>query len=218
MKLISQWWNPRDEERLAELEFCKQKNESIFGECVYLDGSQGSLTFKRLFSEAKDGELCVVANTDVWFDESVRLLEGLCEEKVFVALTRWSNESSPYMAGWTLPSGDDFLFFSGSQDAWAFVGCEAVRQSVELPLGIVGCDQAVAAWAATAGLFVVDPALSVKCWHKHEKREGEAGGGRWAKGLYGYPQLTTMDVTGLVAAHEWNGDGKQEWSLIRCQR
>lgn len=218
MKLISQWWTPGDEERLAELEFCKKKNESIFDECVYLNGSGGSLNFRDLFSHAKDGELCVVANTDVWFDDTIDTLRRLVEPNVFAALTRWQSGSGPNMSGWPIAEDTfhDISFFSGSQDAWAFVGCDRVRQVPDVPLGITGCDQIVAGWAAVEKFYVIDPALSVKCWHEHRKRnEGDL---KMATGFYGYPHLTTEDVTGLVATHFWSGDGKKEWSVIECRR
>lgn len=223
VKLITQWWTPKDESRLAELEFCKKKNAEVFGERVYLDGSGGSLTFKQLFSEAKDGEVVVVANTDVWFDESISILERLVRGNVFAALTRWNNRSGPNMSGWTVPTlgagpadFHDILFFSGTQDAWAFVGSEEMRDSLDIPLGVLGCDQAIVSWAVSKGMFVINPALSVKCWHQHAAR-AEAGS-EWVKGIYGYPQLTTEEVTGVVATHGWTGDGEKKWGLIKCQR
>lgn len=217
MKLISQWWIPEDESRLAELEFCKKKNQEVFDEQVYLDGSSGSLTFKQLFSEARDGELVVVANTDVWFDESIAILERLVQGNAFAALTKWDVDSSPNMTGWTLSvPQNNVLFFSGTQDAWAFIGSKKMRAAPEIPLGVTACDQSIAAWAVIQKMFVINPALSVKFWHEHSIRRDPKD--VWIKGWYCYPQLTTEDVTGVVAAHEWTQNAEMDWKVIQCQR
>jgi hypothetical protein len=93
-------------------------------------------------------------------------------------------------------------FYSGSQDVWAFLGGELVGIGDRIPLGYIGCDNAIAGEAMKAGYDVVNPALSIRAWHNH-KSTGRGEGEMSVIGTYAYPELTTMAVTGQVVHHEW---------------
>lgn len=238
MNLLSQWWTPDSSRRLAEIRECRDANESsgVFANVDYVDAPDRSKTYRELFSECVDrwpGQVCVVANTDIIFDESFRLIEPHIDDGTFAAITRWDSPASPRMVGHILhtPNGtrqmeyyDDFSFFSGSQDSWAFVANDKMRTAPNVPLGTQACDQVVVAWAAVEARFrVINPCLSVKTWHRHCTFDREPVGQDFLKGLYAYPQATTLDGVGdtMLAAHEWTERtvGKPlEWQVVRCQR
>jgi hypothetical protein len=239
INLVSQWWNPECQQRASEIQECRAANESsgLFSECVYLDGSQSSLTYKSIFAECVDrfpGQLCVVANTDIIFDETILGLTGVVSDNDFVALTRWDSSVSPRMIGHILnvpkvheSNGrqhyDDFVLFSGSQDAWAFIASERVLSSPDVYLGLQACDQVIASWAVLSGMRLLNPSLSVRSWHRHETffRKPTT---KTLGGLYAYPQMTTLEGVSetMVAAHEWKSDAPNkwppEWKVIRCQQ
>ncbi len=212
MNLISQRYTPSSEVRSDEMRMCKAKNESsgLFNEIVYLDGDVKRSTFKDLFAECVkrwSGQLCVVANSDIWFDDSLRLLGGISNDRSFVTLTRWDSPSTPAMHGHVVFVKEDgegppeSVFFSGSQDTWCFIAGDVHLSAPDMPLGVLGCDQAVAAWACEKKLFVTDPAISIRSWHEHgDKNGGQALG---VACTYAYPELTTTDGTGRMMFHRW---------------
>lgn len=238
MNLLSQWWTPSDERRRCEIRECRSANESsgIFSDVAYVESPGSSKTYRQLFSECVDrwpGKLCVVANTDIIFDETIRLIEPHVDENTFVALTRWDSPVSPRMIGHVLhvprtsDSGgkrhfDDFCFFSGSQDSWAFIATDAMRESPDLPLGMQACDQAIASWASMKQFRVINPCLSVKTWHRHGTFSRPPSDGSVITGVYAYPQVTTIEGVDetMLATHLWNKDtmGKPiEWGVVRKQ-
>ena len=204
MNLISQWYTPKDDRRLREITVARKANEEsgLFESITYLDGDKKRWSFRELFdfaSEQHDGEICVVANTDIVFDVSTAdQLAPLCKPMRLVTLTRWENESTPRMLGHFIGS----RLFSGTQDAWAFIGGRLPRLDHDAKFGIVGCDQIIAGWAAKAGCEVINPSLSIRTFHVH-KEENMHDGEETELGLYGYPEITTSSFTdGSVLCHE----------------
>lgn len=202
MILISQWYQTGDYLRDAELRSARDQNESsgIFKRIVFLDGSSQRHTYNELFDLAKKefpGEPCVIANTDIVFDDTAKVLEHICEPWRLVTLTRWETECTPRMLG----HYHSDLFFSGSQDSWAFVAGEMPDIAAKVPLGIVGCDQLIVGLAAQAGCEVFNPAMDVKTWHLHAEQSRPKR--EVCYGLYGYPELTTLCTRGLVLTHDW---------------
>lgn len=240
MNLLSQWWTPDSPVRLAEIRECRDANEAsgIFENVAYANATDRSKTYRELFSECVDrwpGQVCVVANTDIIFDESFRLIEPHIDDGTLAAVTRWDSPTSPRMIGHILhvprrsvsrqvEHFDDFCFFSGSQDSWVFRATEKMRFAPDVRLGTQACDQVIVAWAAVeAKLRVINPCLSVKTWHRHCTFDRPPAGASFLKGLYAYPQATTIDGIGdtMLAAHEWTEKtiGKTiEWKVVRCQK
>jgi hypothetical protein len=239
MNLLSQWWSPSSEERQGEIRECREANESsgLFRDVHYVDAHDKTKTYRELFSLCADkwpGQLCVVANTDIIFDETIRLLEPDVDESMFVALTRWDSPVSPRMIGHVLhvpktttfaqkKHYDDFCFFAGSQDVWAFIATDKVRSAPDIPLGIQACDQGVAAWAIAEAFRIINPCLSVKTWHWHKTPRQTGEGDLIYMGLYAYPQATTIDGIHetMVGSHEWTKEsmGKPiQWSVMRDQK
>lgn len=202
MILMIEHYEPTDEARAAELAATLDANQKCqaFKEIVVIKRPH-RLTFGHAFRmAAKDyaGHVCVLANADIQFDASAHLIRAVVEPKVFVTLTRWESDAAPRMVGQS--KGE--RFYSGSQDAWAWLGGELVGVGEEIPLGYIGCDNAIAGDAMNAGYEVVNPALSIKTRHNH------AGTGRGpdelsVPGTYAYPELTTLHVTKRIVYHKW---------------
>ena len=194
---------PEDPQRIAELSSTLEANMAlgVFDEVLPLSNGQERLRYGQAFrvaAEKHPGRLCVLANADIQFDYTARLLAGVVREKTLVALTRWETDSSPRMLG----QYRDERFFSGSQDVWAFIGGELVGVGDRMALGYIGCDQAICGEAMQAGYAVVNPALSIKTFHHHAVDAREPGG-LSAMGIYAYPELTTLSVTGRMVYHPW---------------
>jgi len=202
MILLSQWYEPKDKDRLSELKRARDSNESsgLFSGVVYVDGTSKRWTFADFFSLASQdfyGQPCVLANADIEFDDTIGILSESFRPKRIFALTKWDSPKSPAMLGHFI----DGLFFSGTQDTWCFLGGHMPDSPPQIELGVVGCDQALLGWAVLGGCEVFDPAIDVRTWHAHDSQDRPQRNG--ASGLYAYPELTTIISSGLVATHPW---------------
>lgn len=209
MILLSQWYEPSDESRLAELWRARDANEQsgLFDDVVYLAGGEtGRLSFGDFLSFAAknyEDKVCVIANTDIEFDDTAIPLKEICKPNRIVSLTRWDTPASPRMLGHI--AGE--RFFSGTQDSWAIVGGGLPSEVPHIRLGSVGCENAFLGWAVSAGCEVFDPALDIKTWHIHESSHRAYG--EITTGKYAYPELTGLIGTGLVLCHDWPTSGSE---------
>lgn len=117
-------------------------------------------TFQDYFDYANRlpiGTRVIVANADIFFDESLGELNGYSLKERFLCLSRWDLR----------PRGGSVLFENcWSQDAWIFQTPISIAKC-DFPLGIVGCDNRIAALAAEARLHVSNPARTVHATHLH---------------------------------------------------
>lgn len=218
MILLSQWYEPKDKDRLAELKRARDANESsaIFSECRYIHSRDRQMTYGDFFDYAAEhfeGEVCVLANTDIEFGDTIASMPSICAPMRIIALTRWETPASPRMLGHVVAE----RFFSGTQDSWGFIGGGVPRLEESIPLGAVGCDQAVLGWAVSHGCQVFDPALDIKTWHVHKSTSRPDRPS--ANGRYAYPELTGLIGTGLCLCHWWpDKHGKfsySDWEVVQ---
>jgi hypothetical protein len=170
MILVQQRYESPNAERQAELDHCREINAGLkaFADVVLVDGAAKRWTFGdffRLAAEQHPGEICVLANSDIAFDDSIALAAPLAEQGMLVTLSRWDNASSPSMEGRV--AGEGWHFFSHSQDVWVFRAGGLPRLNADFQLGIPQCESRLAYEAAAAGVIVVNPALSIRCSHHH---------------------------------------------------
>lgn len=213
MILIQQAYDSSDPRRRRELAEARARNADggVFAAIETVDGADRRATFADLFRLAADryaGEICVIANSDIACDASLRLAEPIvaADRPVLVALTRWDDAAGPSMEGRVDPT--DWRFYSHSQDAWMFVAGRLPEFPAAFLLGIPGCESRLAFEAATAGVAVVDPALSIRTWHLHA-----SGTRTWTRrqaycGPMLFPRLTTTEETAgaaLILERRWWG-------------
>ncbi len=104
----------------------------------------------------------VFANSDIWCDESLRVLWSIpmVERRLFLALLRW--EADGRIFG---PRPD-------SQDTWivakATVDFVPTEEEFGYPFGKPACDNAIAVDFLRKRCLVVNPAYSIKTHHMHE--------------------------------------------------
>jgi hypothetical protein len=118
------------------------------------------LTFQAAFGYANEwlsGRRVIIANADIFFDETLGLLESHDLTNVLLCLSRWD-------------VGHDgstcFFDHPGSQDAWIFDA--PIRPfDCDFHLGLLGCDNRLAWEAAHAGLLLSNPSWSIRANHLH---------------------------------------------------
>lgn len=215
MILLSQWYEPESSHRRDELGRVREANQAggLFSRSIYVDGESRRWTYGELLSLAATeapGEIVALANTDIEFNDTIRLLESGCIPNRLFALTRWESPSSPRMTGHLASE----RFFSGSQDVWVFVAgrVPVPEGTFSISLGHVGCENAFLGCMVHAGCEVFNPALDVSTFHVHAEPPPDDRPS--VQGWFAYPELTTLIGTGLVFGHFWPAPGSETKAMI----
>ncbi len=119
------------------------------------------LTFAHLLEHANRrlaGAVVILANADIYFDESLELLEDHSLTGRCLCLSRWDEAAD---GGLILVDRPD------SQDAWVLAAPTPPIQC-DFCLGKPGCDNRFAFEAERAGLEVSNPSRSVRARHLHQ--------------------------------------------------
>lgn len=125
---------------------------------------QGRPTFDLIFDHASThypGYNIVVANADIHFDETLSVLDLTDIEGKFFCLSTYDVDQTH---GWYLRD------WGSSQDSWIFKS--PLRPiKADFPMGILACDNRLAAQAAKAGLEVSNPSKTIRSYHIHQSNE-----------------------------------------------
>jgi len=180
IRLFTTYYGEEREDRRGEYEYCVLRNLA----CAAIDeiwvfhegGELPSAKEDRLYTRPCDArplyndvfalvnglvgplDISIVANTDIWFDESIGLLSHVhWQADMCLALSRWD----------AAKDGVATLFERGdSQDAWIFRG--PIREvNGNFPLGAWDCDNKIAWELEQAGYSLTNPALSLRSYHVH---------------------------------------------------
>lgn len=168
---------PTTPERAEELELCLKHNanQRFFKHIILLCEGKARPSFSHpkfvcvdmphrmvygdFFQYANQfhaGAICVVSNTDVMYDDSLTKF-------VYLPDARWQN----HLFAITRTNEDGNLQNTGSQDTWVFKAPIKTFDGWEIILGIVGCDSLLIQKATEAKISVTNPALSIRCSHRH---------------------------------------------------
>jgi hypothetical protein len=118
------------------------------------------LTFRELFAYANrelPARRVIVGNADIFFDDTLALLDGYDLRGRLLCLSRWDLHSD---GSWRL------FDFDRSQDAWIFE-TPLPHIACDFHLGLLGCDCRLAWEAQHAGLAVSNPSHSIRANHLH---------------------------------------------------
>lgn len=108
--------------------------------------------FSWINDVAGPDDISIVANTDIWFDDSVAVAARVLRAGQCFALARWER--------------DGLFDRNDSQDCWMFRGPVADVRG-DFPVGVPRCDNRMLHELHVAGYTVRNPAFSVKCHHVH---------------------------------------------------
>jgi tetratricopeptide (TPR) repeat protein/glycosyltransferase involved in cell wall biosynthesis len=147
-----------DDNHIPEVESPKIEIVKIAARPTYLDWVE--LTEKRC-----RGQISILANTDIYFDESISWLREIfsANPQAFVALSRYEKEGSNQ----TLHKNPHW-----SQDVWAVSGehkfTKSFKNSLRVSLGVPRCDNKIAYLFAIHGAPVYNPCHHIKTVHVQE--------------------------------------------------
>ncbi len=156
----------------------------------------------ELVTESKD--TTVICNSDISFDKSLGTCSRALSPKDCAALARWD----------LVKDGPPRLFYVPySQDAWIFSG--KIRDfECNFDIGVPGCDNRLMHELFEAGYKVINPALSIRCYHHHDAAPRKYGDdstksvGPPYKGMYPH-NLRNLPRT--IWQNALNGSEKLSW-------
>lgn len=98
--------------------------------------------------------LCIMSNSDIYFDDTLGLLHGYNFDNIFFGLTRYDNNK--------------IIKKKDSQDSWLFKSPLQIDLSkCNFKFGYPGCDNRFAYVVNEAGYKVSNPCLTIKTHHLH---------------------------------------------------
>jgi len=174
--LFTSYFNTNDGARQRELNTCLQNNlDNVNIDHVYCYSESpypvqndkltmkydGRPTYQNLIDWAndisQDGDVVAIANSDIYFDETLNWAHNVNMGATLIALSRWD----------VLPNQTKRLFaYEHSQDAWIFKGKIHIK-GAEYYMGLPGCDNRIAYDANEQGYRVVNTAKDIISYHLH---------------------------------------------------
>ena len=158
-------------ERKIELLYCWNMNAKIFGRVTSINGRP---TFGEMFTMCKPDHINVIANSDIYFDETLKAAQGIKIGEVY-ALSRWDKV------------GGDLVPYHrrDSQDAWIIYG-QPERIPAPYQMGVPGVDNVLVNVLRSYGYKVTNPCKSIRAIHVHESGYRTYGEGRGKPKPYRY--------------------------------
>jgi hypothetical protein len=185
INLFFPYYHCGDKKRQQEIDLCLKQNidnTSISKLIVLIDGNsvlpydddkitaihlQSRPTYKKwiqLSHELSLAGVSVLCNSDIYFDQSIRLLSVVADKaQKFVALSRWE-----------VVEGQTYLHPNPhwSQDVWA-MNCdnqlsEEMLHQLDFQMGVPRCDNKIAYLFGIFGWQIFNPCAKVKSFHLHE--------------------------------------------------
>lgn len=131
-------------------------------------------TFLDLFNfsnENLSGETIIIANTDIFFDESLSSINETDLSNRFLSLTRWDlffHEGKVMMRYYDLPWRGDISSGQMSQDVWIYKSPIKIDSRSNFLMGKPGCDNRISQIIHESGYEVSNPSKNIKAYHLHQ--------------------------------------------------
>ncbi len=212
-KLLTTLYNEKNEKRFLEFVTCIEnnlKNTSIDTIHVIYDTSKDDSKNSMLLNYLKSKKIrlsyisdrasygdffkiankkypncrVIVSNADIFFNETLSLLEACDLSNKFIALTRWNVQADGSLTE-CAPNG-------GSQDVWIFQTPLPKFENDTIKIGLLGCENVIAYQAQKSGLTLFNPSFSIQCCHLHLSKIRNYPGNRPYKNMkkIGVPKCT----------------------------
>ena len=180
--LYTSFYNDKNPVRQNELSTCMQNNiQNEFIDKIYVVIEEPIENFPILFNEkvvaipsdkrptyqfffdlinsnCTGNDISIIANTDIYFDESIKGFDVINFTNACLALSRWD-----------LLSNGSIKFYDhkDSQDTWIFKGKVRPIEYADFNLGKRGCDNRIAYELNKAGYAVYNPSRTIRTIHSH---------------------------------------------------
>ncbi len=128
---------------------------------------EGRISFKKIFDFANtnyQGWRVVLANADIYFDETLQLAKEVNLFNSILALTRWNIQDDGTLKPYLFNGQPAVL----SQDVWIFDTPIKNFDHLDIKLGTAFCDGYIAYLGYKAGYKLFNPCLSIISHHLHK--------------------------------------------------
>lgn len=149
-----------EEQNSAFLERLKSKN-------ITLSTVSGRPSFEDCFNLANElypDRAIIVSNADIYFNETLYLIQDYDLNNKMLALSRWNVQRDGLLKPIVHLNGKPNM---GSQDTWIFTTPIKQINAAEIQLGTLYCDGRIAYAVQEAGFKIINPCLSIQCCHLH---------------------------------------------------
>lgn len=209
-KLIIVLYNETNEERIAEYIICLEKNLAhdrigqlhvvydvskddnkniilnyLKNENIPITYVSSRATYAFCFNLANElfpNSRIILSNADIYFNETLELLDDYDLTDKFLILTRWDIEKDGSLS---LHSYSPKAEKSYSHDSW-FFSTPLYFKDGNVLIGTPGCDGTIASQAQKNGFGLLNPCFSIQGCHLH------------LSGLRNYEQKSAYPYTGLL--------------------
>jgi hypothetical protein len=198
MILITTYYKSSNDKRQKEIEECLLRNinnkhiskiyllndqiyeeynkENKIVQIVVDEENKKRLTYKYTISfinEKLKDEKCIIANSDIYFDETLEHLVNYDLSNKFLALSRY----------------DKGVLYDtlSSQDTWIFTSPASVPlEDCNFHFGVPGCDNKILYIFQKSGYKISNPSRTIKTHHLHESNFRTYKGSDRVSGPYAY--------------------------------
>jgi hypothetical protein len=146
-------------ESKLKIPICDKVRQTVIGHrLTYLD------VLSYIKSQVPNETIVVFSNSDIYMDETLRLLYSVDLQKKFLALLRYeiTEKAEPKLFGPRPDSQDTWIVWSTSIDF------PLDPEDFNFTFGTPGCDNAITTAMLRKKFTVVNPALSIRTYHLHE--------------------------------------------------
>lgn len=154
-------YKSENKERQKELDVCLKINKSLNTNGVpffNIIEIKERLTFKEMFKLAKENEINIFSNSDIFFNETILWSRFMHENEAY-CLSRWD-----YKTGGVC----ELFNRKDSQDVWIFKGKVKENIGGDYQMGVRGCDNRLAFELRNSGYQVLNPAKTIHAIHLHQ--------------------------------------------------
>lgn len=145
-----------------DLDFANDVNDKIT-QIIIEPIFMGRYSYKQLINFSNiylENNICMIANSDIFFDNTLKHLTNYNFTNKFLALTRYEFDTN-------------CIYKNGkcSQDTWIFKSpyCGNINH-LDFCLGLPGCDNSLAYFIYQSNYTIYNPSLTINTWHVHKSK------------------------------------------------
>lgn len=131
-------------------------------------------TFLELFeycNQNLQNQICIISNTDIFFDNTLNYLNEFDFDNKFVTLTRWDllyDNNKWFIRYYDFPWKNGWTTSMFSQDSWIFKSPIKTDERLNFPMGKPGCDNRISQIVFEMGYQISNPSKKIISKHLHQ--------------------------------------------------
>lgn len=137
--------------------------------------------FKAIDKCCMDGEIAIVSNSDIYFDDTINWVKQIRMNGVMLALSRWNLNNNGVMTHFAIAGSQDVWIIKVERDKPYYQNLLKVGN---YNLGLPGCDHMIAKDGHDCGYKVLNPSKDIRSIHYHNSNYRTYGDPDRVSGYY----------------------------------